>query len=61
MTKAKDVMTEDVAVVRGSATVAEAMRLMKLRSLHSLVVDRWEFDATTVMDILTNPGDEDDD
>lgn len=30
MTKAKDVMTEDVAVVRGSATVAEAMRLMKL-------------------------------
>jgi CBS domain-containing protein len=40
MTKAKDVMTEDVAVVRGSATVAEAMRLMKLRELHSLIVDR---------------------
>ena len=40
MTKAKDVMTEDVAIVRGSATVAEAMRLMKLKSLHSLIVDR---------------------
>lgn len=40
MVKAKDVMTEDVAVVKGSATVADAVRLMKLRDLHSLIVDR---------------------
>lgn len=40
MVKAKDVMTEDVATVRGSATVADAVRLMKLRGLHSLIVER---------------------
>lgn len=40
MVKAKDVMTEDVATVKGSATVADAVRLMKLRGLHSLIVDR---------------------
>lgn len=40
MAKASDIMTEDVATVRGSATVAEAVRLMKLKGLHSLIVDR---------------------
>lgn len=40
MVKARDIMTEDVATVRGSATVADAVRLMKLRGLHSLIVDR---------------------
>ncbi len=40
MTKASDIMTEDVATVRGSATVADAVRLMKLRGLSSLIVDR---------------------
>lgn len=40
MTKAKDVMTEDVATVKGSATVAEAARLMKFKGIHSLIVDR---------------------
>ncbi|MBD2459879.1 CBS domain-containing protein [Oscillatoria sp. FACHB-1407] len=33
-------MTEDVATIRGSATVADAVRLMKLRGLHSLIVER---------------------
>ncbi|MGP1385305.1 MAG: CBS domain-containing protein [Thainema sp.] len=40
MTKAKDVMTEDVAIVKGSATVADAARLMKFKGIHSLIVDR---------------------
>ncbi len=40
MVKVKDIMTEDVAVVKGSATVAEAVRLMQLKGLHSLIVDR---------------------
>ncbi|MBL1176262.1 CBS domain-containing protein [Pantanalinema sp. GBBB05] len=40
MAKASDIMTEDVATVRGSATVAEAVHLMKLKGLHSLIVDR---------------------
>jgi CBS domain-containing protein len=40
MTKAKDVMTEEVATVKGSATVAEAAKLMKFKNIHSLIVDR---------------------
>lgn len=40
MVKASDIMTEDVATIRGSATVADAVRLMKLRGLHSLIVER---------------------
>lgn len=40
MTKAKDVMTEDVATISGSATIAEAVKLMKFKGLHSLVVER---------------------
>jgi CBS domain-containing protein len=40
MTKASDIMTEDVATIRGSATVAQAVKLMKLKGLHSLIVDR---------------------
>ncbi|WP_198525092.1 CBS domain-containing protein [Kamptonema formosum] len=44
--KAKDIMTEDVATIRGSATVAEAVRLMKLKELRALVVEpRNENDA----------------
>jgi CBS domain-containing protein len=38
--KAQDIMTQDVATIRGSATVAEAVKLMKLKGLRSLVVDR---------------------
>jgi CBS domain-containing protein len=37
--KAKDIMTLDVATIRGSATVAEAVRLMRLRELRSLIVE----------------------
>ncbi|MBE7382446.1 MAG: CBS domain-containing protein [Leptolyngbya sp. SIO1E4] len=40
MTKARDVMIEDVAIVKASATVAEAVKLMKFKGIHSLIVDR---------------------
>lgn len=39
MLKASDIMTEDVATIRGSATVAEAVKLMKLKNLRALIVD----------------------
>ena len=39
MLKASDVMTEDVATIRGSATVAKAVKLMKFKSLRALIVD----------------------
>lgn len=38
--KAQDIMTQEVATIRGSATIAEAVKLMKLKSLRSLVVER---------------------
>ena len=38
--KAQDIMTQEVATIRGSATVAEAVKLMKLKNLRSLVVER---------------------
>lgn len=38
--KAQDIMTQEVATVHGSASVAEAVKLMKLKGLRSLVVDR---------------------
>lgn len=38
--KAQDIMTEDVVTIRGSATVAEAVKLMKLKGLRALIVDR---------------------
>jgi CBS domain-containing protein len=40
MTKAVDIMTTEVATISGSTTVAEAVKLMKLQGLHSLVVER---------------------
>ena len=40
MTKAADIMTQEVATIRASATVAQAVKLMKLKGLHSLIVDR---------------------
>jgi len=44
--KAQDIMTQEVATIRGSATVADAVKLMKLKKLRSLVVDRrYEEDA----------------
>jgi CBS domain-containing protein len=39
MLKASDIMTDDVAKIRGSATVAEAIRLMRLKNLRALIVD----------------------
>ena len=40
MATAKDIMTDEVATIPGSATVADAVRLMKLKELHSLIVER---------------------
>ena len=36
----KDIMTEEVITVKGSATVAEAVLLMKYEGVHSLVIER---------------------
>ncbi|HBE20452.1 MAG TPA: hypothetical protein DEG17_22850 [Cyanobacteria bacterium UBA11149] len=38
--KAQDIMTKDVVAIRGSATVAEAVKLMKEKSLRALIVER---------------------
>lgn len=40
MMKAKEIMTSNVITIRGSATVAEAVKLMKEKGLRSLIVDR---------------------
>ncbi|MGC8713256.1 MAG: CP12 domain-containing protein [Leptodesmis sp.] len=40
MMKASEIMTKDVVTIRGSATVAEAIELMKIRGYHTLVVER---------------------
>ncbi|BAY09835.1 CP12 domain-containing protein [Calothrix sp. NIES-2098] len=46
MMKAEDIMTKTVVSIRGSATVAEAVGLMKEKGLRALVVDRrYEHDA----------------
>ncbi len=46
MTKAADIMTPEVATISSAATVAEAVKLMKFKQLHSLIVDpRNEEDA----------------
>ncbi|MFB2981529.1 CBS domain-containing protein [Microseira sp. BLCC-F43] len=37
--KAKDIMTQDVALIRGSATVEDAVKLMRLKGVRSLVVE----------------------
>ncbi|MGB0564879.1 MAG: CBS domain-containing protein [Spirulinaceae cyanobacterium] len=39
MLKAKDIMTTAVVAIRGSATVAEAVKLMKDKSLRALIVE----------------------
>lgn len=38
--KAREIMTEDVVTIRGSATVAEAVELMKDKGLRAIIVDR---------------------
>lgn len=37
--KARDIMTQDVATIRGSATVAQAVRLMRLKEVRALIVE----------------------
>ncbi|MGK7943543.1 MAG: CBS domain-containing protein [Microcystaceae cyanobacterium] len=39
MMKASEIMTTDVATIKGSATVAEAVKLMKFKELRALVVE----------------------
>jgi CBS domain-containing protein len=57
MLKASDIMTQDVATIRGSATVAEAVKLMKFKELRALIVEtRNSSDAygiVTHTDIIT--------
>jgi len=38
--KAKDIMTQDVATIRGADTVAKAISIMESRGLHALIVER---------------------
>ncbi|MEO0844736.1 MAG: CBS domain-containing protein, partial [Cyanobacteria bacterium J06643_5] len=40
MMKAEEIMTKDVVTVNGSATVADAVKLMKEKGLRALVVER---------------------
>lgn len=40
MLKAADIMTTDVATIRGSATVADAVKLMKEKGTRTLIVSR---------------------
>jgi CBS domain-containing protein len=39
MMRAKQIMTQDVATIRGSATVAEAVKLLRLKELRALIVE----------------------
>jgi CBS domain-containing protein len=40
MLKAEEIMTREVVAIRGSATVAEAVKLMKDKGLRALIVER---------------------
>ncbi|AFZ50781.1 CBS domain-containing protein [Dactylococcopsis salina] len=40
MMTAKDIMTQDVVKIKGSATIASAVNLMKERNIRCLIVDR---------------------
>jgi CBS domain-containing protein len=40
MPKAKYIMTTDVVTIQGTATVAEAVALMKQKGVRSLIVER---------------------
>lgn len=40
MMKAQDIMTTNVITIRGSATVAEAVEIMKTKKLRGLIVER---------------------
>ena len=40
MLSARDIMTTNVATISGSATVAEAVKVMKEKGLRALIVDR---------------------
>lgn len=40
MMKAEDIMTKNVVTIRGAATVAEAVNLMKQKGLRALIVER---------------------
>ncbi|MBP0019181.1 MAG: CBS domain-containing protein [Cyanobacteria bacterium SBLK] len=55
--KASDIMTEEVATIRGSATVADAVKLMKMKQLRALIVEtRREGDAYGILthtDVIT--------
>ncbi|GAB4535535.1 MAG: CBS domain-containing protein [Pleurocapsa sp.] len=56
MMEAQEIMTRDVVTVSGSATVAEAVKLMKDKSLRALIVERrgdWDsYGIVTETDII---------
>ncbi len=52
MMKAKDIMTREVITIRGSATAAEAVQIMKDRKLRALIVE--QRDETDTYGILTD-------
>ena len=56
MMRAEDIMTKDVVTVSGSATVAEAVQLMKDKGLRALIVeprsDRDPYGMVTETDII---------
>ncbi|BAU62755.1 CP12 polypeptide [Stanieria sp. NIES-3757] len=56
MLRAKDIMTKDVVTISGSATVAEAVKLMKEKELRALIVeprsDRDPYGIVTETDIV---------
>ncbi|BAZ82055.1 MAG: CBS domain-containing protein [Sphaerospermopsis sp.] len=60
MMKAEDIMTTKVVTIRGSATVAEAVKLMKDNKLRSIVVeprtDNDPYGIVTETDIVYNVG-----
>jgi predicted transcriptional regulator len=39
MTKAKEIMTTEVVSIQGSATIAEAVKLMKEKGLRTIIVE----------------------
>lgn len=40
MMKAKEIMTKDVVTIKGSATIAQAVKLMREKNIRCLIVDR---------------------
>jgi CBS domain-containing protein len=51
MLKASDIMTEDVALIRGSATVAEAIKLMNAKPIETTAFQQFCEDHPEILAI----------